>query len=151
MASMVTEGHEQDLSQVPDLIDQVDRKIDSCIGDGIYDQELVYSAVQQHSSVASMVVPPRKGAVQSNDSDGNLSQRNRHISKITSIGRSGWRRESGYYLQSHVENTFSRFKGILGGRLGSKHCEAQKREGLICCSILNRMLEMGRPVSCKVC
>lgn len=150
MASKVTEGYEQDPSQVPDLLDQVDREIECLMGDGIYDREPVYEAVQQHSSGASMVVPPRKDAVLSNSSIGVLSQRNQHISKIKRMGRANWRRRSGYYLQSHVENAFYRFKRIIGGRLRSKHGEAQEREALIDCAILNRMLEIGRPVSYPV-
>jgi len=98
-----------------------------------------------------MVVPPRKDAVLSNDSTRVLPQQNLHISKIEEAGRSNWCRQSGYYLQSHVENTFSRFKRIIGGRLRSKRGEAQKREALIGCAILNKMLEMGRPVSYQVC
>ncbi len=97
-----------------------------------------------------MVVPPRKDAVLSNGPDGTLSQRNQHIAEIESIGRANWRRSSGYYLQSHVENTFCRFKRIIGGRLRSKHDEAQKREALLGCSILNRILGMGKPVSYPV-
>jgi hypothetical protein len=151
IASKVTEGYEQDPSQVPNLLDQVDREIDCFVGDGIYDREPVYEAVQQHSSGASMVVPPRKDAALSSDSPRALSQRNQHISKIESIGRFDWRRRSGYYLQSHVENAFSRFKRIIGGRLRSKRGEAQEREALIGRSILNRMLEIGRPVSYQVC
>ena len=151
MASKVTEGSEQDPSQVPDLLDQVDREIDCFVGDGIYDREPVYEVVQNHSPGTVMIVPPRKGAVLSNDSIRNLSQRNQHISEIERTGRANWRRQSGYYLQSHVENTFSRFKRIIGGRLRSKHDEAQKRETLMGCSILNRMLEIGRPISYKIC
>lgn len=149
-ASKVTEGSEQDPSQVPDLLAQVDREIDCFVGDGIYDREPVYEVVQQHSSGASMIVPPRKDAVLSNSSMGVLSQRNQHISKIEKMGRSAWRRRSRYYLQSHVENAFSRLKQIIGGRLRSKHDEAQKREALLGCSLLNRMLEMGKPVSYQV-
>ncbi len=151
MASKVTEGYEQDPCQVPDLLAQVDREIACFVGDGIYDREPVYEAVQQHSSGVSMVVPPRKDAVLSSCSTGVLSQRNQHISKIENMGRSNWRRGSGYYLQSHVENTIYRFKRIIGGRLRSKHDEAQEREALLGCSILNRMLEIGRPVSYDVC
>ena len=136
---------------MPDLLAQVDRVIDCFVGDGIYDREPVYEAVQQHSSEASMVVPPRKDAVLSNDSIRVLTQRNQHISTIERMGRSDWRPRSGYYLQSHVENTFSRFKEIIGGRLRSKHNEAQKREALLGCSILNKMFEMGRPVSYQIC
>ncbi len=151
VASKVTEGYEQDPSQVSDLLDQVDREIDCFVGDGIYDREPVYEAVQQHSSGASMVVPPRKDAVLSSDSTRALSQRNQHVSKIEKMGRSDWRRRSGYYLQSHVENAFYRFKRIIGGRLRSKRGEAQEREALIGCAILNKMLETGRPVSYQVC
>jgi hypothetical protein len=151
MASKVTGGSEQDPSQVPDLLNQVDREIDCFVGDGIYDREPVYEAVQQHSLGTSMVVPPRKDAVLSSDSARTLSQRNQHISEIEKMGRSDWRRRSGYYLQSQVENTFYRFKRIIGGRLRSKNSEAQEREALIGCAILNKMLEIGRPVSHQVC
>jgi len=150
MASKVTEGYEQDPSQVQDLLDQIDREIDCFVGDGIYDREPVYEAVQQHTLGASMIVPPRKGAVMSNDSTRALSQRNQHILKIERMGRSDWRHRSGYYFQSHVENTFYRLKRIIGGRLRSKHDEAQKREALIGCAVLNRMLEIGRPVSYQI-
>ena len=93
LASKVTEGHEQDPSQVPDLLDQVDREIDRFVGDGIYDQEPVYEAVHQHSPGAAMVVPPRKDAVSSNNTTGVLSQRNRHIIAILNKGRPSWKRQ----------------------------------------------------------
>ena len=44
-----------------------------------------------------------------------------------------------------------RFMTIIGGQLRSKHREAWKREALIGCSILNRMLELAWPVSYQVC
>lgn len=92
MASKVTEGSEQDPSQVPDLLDQVDREIDCFLGDGIYDREPVYEAVQQHSLGASKVVPPRKDVLLSDSSIGVLSQRNEHILEIGKMGISDWRR-----------------------------------------------------------
>jgi hypothetical protein len=95
MASKVTEGCEQDPSQVPDLLDQIDREIECFVGDGIYDREPVYEAVQKHSSKASMVVPPRKDAVLSNTSTVVVSQRNLHILTIQRMGRADWRRRSG--------------------------------------------------------
>ena len=33
-------GHEQNPSQVPDLLAQLDREIDLFVGDGIFDQEV---------------------------------------------------------------------------------------------------------------
>jgi Transposase DDE domain len=49
VASTVTESHEQDPSQVPALLSQVEREIECFIGDGMYDQDPVYTAVENHS------------------------------------------------------------------------------------------------------
>ena len=73
--------------------------------------------------------------------------RDRHIVEIRAKGRSEWKRQSGYYLQSHAENAFYRYKRIIGGRLRAKNEDAQKREAAIGCAILNRMREMGEPLS----
>ena len=43
-----------------------------------------------------------------------------------------------------------RYKTIIGGRLRAKRDEAQEREAEIGCAILNRMREMGRPLSYPV-
>ena len=83
----------------------------------------------------------------SNNSISASSQRDLHIAEIRSKGWSEWKRQSGYYLQSHAENTFFRYKRIIGGRLRAKNDEAQKREAAIGCAILNRMLEMGELLS----
>ena len=66
------------------------------------------------------------------------------------MGLSKWRRDSGCYSQCHAENAIFRYKSIIGGRLRAKNDEAQEREAAIGCAILNRMLEMGRPMSYAV-
>ena len=147
LASKVTDGHEHDPSQVPDLLAQLDREIDRFVGDGIYDQEAVYEAVGHHSPGAEVIVPPRKDAVLPNNAINVSSHRDRHIAEIRVTGRSEWKRHSGYYLQSHAENAFYRYKRIIGGRLRAKNDDAQKREAAIGCAILNRMFEMGEPLS----
>jgi len=63
IASAVTESREQDPSQVPELLMQIDREIGRFIGDGIYDQEPVYTAVEEHSAGARVIILPRKDAV----------------------------------------------------------------------------------------
>ena len=150
LASKVTYGHEHDSSQVPSLLAQVDREINRFVGDRIYDQEAVYEAVGYHSPGAEVVMPPRKDAVLSNNSISVSSHRDRHIMDIQSKGWSEWKRQSGYYLQSHAENTFYRYKRIIGGRLRAKNDDARKREAAIGCAILNRMIEMGEPLSYAV-
>ncbi len=150
LACKVTDGHKHDPSQLPDLLAQLDRIIERFIGDGIYDQEAVYEAVDHRSPGTEVIVPPRKDAVAFNNSISASSQRDNHITKIRSKGRSEWKRQSGYYLQSHAENAFYRYKRIIGGRLRAKNEDAQKREAAIGCAILNRMRKMGEPLSYAV-
>ncbi len=95
-------------------------------------------------------MPPRKDAVLPNNAINVSSHRDRHIAEIRAKGRSEWKRQSGYYLQSHAENAFYRYKRIIGGRLRAKNDDAQKREAAIGCAILNRMREMGEPLSYAV-
>lgn len=147
LASKVTDGHEHDSSQVPNLLAQVNWVIDRFVGDRNYDKEAVYEAVDYHSPGAEVVVLPRKDAVLSNNSISVPSYRDRHIVEIRSKGWSEWKRQSGYYLQSHAENAFYRYKRIIGGRLRAKNEDAQKREVAIGCAILNRRLEMSEPLS----
>ena len=118
------------------------------MADGIYDQDPVYSAVALHSPGCTTVIPPRKDAVLSGADF--PSQRDQHVADILSKGRPHWKRESGYYQQSHAENVFFRCKTILGGRLRTRRTEAQEREAAIGCAELNRMRELGCPQSYPV-
>ena len=150
VASTVTESHEQDPSQVPELLSQVDDVIDRFIGDGIFDQAPVYIAVENHSPEAQIIIPPRKDAVLSAMASTAPTQRDQHVLAIESEGRSSWKRTSGYYEQSQAENAFARLKRIFGGALRSKRDECQEREAALACELLNRMQAMGRPQSYPV-
>ena len=63
VACTVTASHAPDSSQVPELLSQVDRVIERCIGDGICDHAPVYTAVEHHAPGARVLIPPRKDAV----------------------------------------------------------------------------------------
>jgi hypothetical protein len=45
------------------------------------------------------------------------SSRDRTIIRVKEIGRRRWKKESGYPQQARVENTFFRYKTIIGGRV----------------------------------
>jgi len=49
-----------------------------------------------------------------------------------------------------VENGFFRYKSVLGGGLKARNSNAQTREAMIGCHILNRVAELGRPESYAV-
>jgi hypothetical protein len=150
IASTVTDGHEQDPSQVPALLSQVEREIARFIGDGIYDKDPVYAAVMDHSAGARVIIPPRKDAVLSPTVATAPTQRDQHLRTIENEGRFAWKRTSGYYAQSHAENAFARYKRTFGGHMRAKRDAAQEREASLACELLNRMRELGRPQSYAV-
>ena len=68
------------------------------------------------------------------------------MQKILDDGVHKWIRESGYYQQSKVENTFYRYKTILGKKLCARTEESKEVvvKTILGCKILNRLLELGR-------
>ena len=56
-----------------------------------------------------------------------------------------WQKASGYHRQSRVENTFFRYKSIIGDGLRARSPTGQGREAVLGCEILNRMTALGRP------
>ncbi len=147
VASTVTECHEQDPSQVPALLSQIDHEIGRFIGDGIFDQAPVYAAVEGHSPGAQVIIPPRKDAVPSPTATTSPTQRDQHISAMRNDGRFAWKRTSGYCDQAHAENALARYKRTFGGGLRAKRDESQAREASLGCELLNRIRELGRPQS----
>ena len=81
---------------------------------------------------------------------GPWGQREAALERIRKVGRRQWQRESGYRQQGRVENGFFRYKSVLGGSLKARNSNAQKREAMIGCHILNRMAELGKPKSYAV-
>jgi hypothetical protein len=70
--------------------------------------------------------------------------------RVKEIGRRQWKKESGYHQQARVENTFFRYKSIIGDRLRARHPKSQEAEPLMACNILNRMIALGRPEFCAI-
>ncbi len=69
---------------------------------------------------------------------------------IEKNGRFHWKRTSGYYEEAHAKNAFSRYKRTFGGDLQVKRDEAQQREALLGCVLLNRLRALGQPQSYRV-
>jgi hypothetical protein len=69
------------------------------------------------------------------------------LRSVRKIGLRRWKKESEYHQQARVENTFFRYKSIIGDRLRARHSKSQEVEAVIACNILNRMTELGRPES----
>ena len=78
------------------------------------------------------------------------TQRDRHVHRIQTDGVYEWRRESGYYRQSKVENTFYRYKTTIGRKLRARTEEGREVEAKIACQILNRFIELGTATSERI-
>jgi hypothetical protein len=60
-----------------------------------------------------------------------------------------WQRTSGYNARAGAEGTMSRYKRIIGDTLGSHSRPAQETKTRIAITVLNRMLDLGRPQSVR--
>ena len=142
-----------DASTLPALLDQIEAPIRRFTADGAYDHRSVYDRVGAAGTEdVVIVIPPRRSAVSAGSTDGPWAQREAALQRIREVGRREWQKESGYRLQARVENGFFRYKLVLGGDLKARNSNAQAREAMIGCHILNRMAELGQPRStCRWC
>ena len=68
---------------------------------------------------------------------------------LTEPGRMGWQKTSGYNARAGAEGAMSRYKRIIGDTLRSHTRPAQEVETRIAVTVLNRMLDLGRPESVR--
>jgi transposase len=136
-----------DVSEIPDLLDQIDGDVASMTADGAYDGEAVYDAVAERHPEAAVIIPPRATAV---PSETTATQRGQHLATIAQHGRIGCQRSSGYNRRSLVETTMYRYKAIIGRRLHARTLSNQRTEAKIGCNVLTRMTRLGMPASARV-
>ena len=145
VAQALTHGSADDAKAALDLIDSIEADIESLTADSAYDTLAIYNASAARG--ATVIVPPSRSATGSRQRRSRSSPRDRTIMRVKEIGRRQWKKESGYHQQARVENTFFRYKSIVGARLRARHSESQQAEAIIACNILNRMTALGMPES----
>jgi hypothetical protein len=148
VASELTPDDVGDVSEIPDLLDQIGVDVASLTADGAYDGEAVYDAVAKRHPKAAVIIPPRSTAV---SSETTTTQRDRHLAEIAKHGRMRWQRRSGYNRRSRVEIAMFRYKTIIGRRLQARTLPNQRIEAKIGCNVLNRMTRFGMPISTRIC
>jgi hypothetical protein len=149
VASTLTSKEVDDAAELGPLLDQIEEPLAAVVADGAYDQDRVYDDVAGHSAEAAVVVPPRSTAVLSASAETDQTQRDRHIQAIAEQGRMGWQKTSGYNARAGAEGAMSRYKRIIGDTLRSHTRLAQEVETRIAVTVLNRMLDLGRPDSVR--
>ena len=147
VAQKLTDSTTDDAGVVPYLLDQIpdDKKIVRFTGDGAYDQNSIYETCAELG--ARVVLPPLKYAVLSGAKTRAAKARNRTVNRIKKVGRWQWKKEARYHRQARAENTFFRYRQLLGSRLRAGHPGNQRTEAQLACNILNRMLQLGAPRS----
>ena len=150
VAATLTTNDVDDASQIDPLLDQVDAPLISFTGDGAYDQDSVYRTVIDRDPDAVVVVPPRATAVLSETADTKPTQRDCHLQCIAEKGRIGWQKMSGYNKRSRVEAAIGRYKQVIGDELRFRKDERRATEITVAVHVLNRMLELGRPLSVRI-
>ena len=144
-AEVLTDGDVNDAKTALGLIDQVRCDITHITADSAYDTLAIYDVSAERG--AEVIIPPSKSATQSRQRRSRAGARDCTIMRINEVGRRRWKKESGYHQQARVENTFFRYKTIIGTRLRARHAESQRAEAMIACNILNRMSGLGMPES----
>ena len=126
-------------------------KIDSITADNGYDQSRVYAVANDQLKEGGQInIHPRANAVISASDEVALRQRNQHVKLIHEDGVLPWKRTSGYYRQSEVENMFFRYKNLIGDELRARNENSRRVESVIACNILNRLKLLGSPQSTLV-
>jgi hypothetical protein len=150
VAATLTTNDLDDASQIGPLLDQMEGPLISFTGDGAYDQDNVYGAVTDRDPDTAVVVPPRATAVPSETAATEPTQRDRHLQSIAEKGRLGWQRMSGYNKRSRVEASIGRYKQVIGDGLRFRNDERRATEIAVAVYVMNRMLELGRPLSIRI-
>ena len=143
-AQALTESTVDDATTGSSLVETVAEEVARVTADAAYDTVAFYTAAGARG--ATVVVPPAKTASVSRRGL-RSSARDRTIKRVKELGRRRWKKEAGYHQQARVENAFFRYKSIISTGLRARTAAGRQTEALLACNVLNRMTELGRPLS----
>lgn len=121
VAGEVTVLRDSDIATVPKLLEQTTADIEAVVGDGAYYKKRMRDYMKQ----------------------------NRHSEKAKFIGppKDG---SKNYGNRLKVEETFSRYKRIIGNKFKAQHFLGQQNEAKLSLLILNKMKDIGMPKTIRV-
>lgn len=144
-----TDNSVGDAPMLPELLGQIppDEPITSVSGDGAYATKACHAAIAQRN--AQTVIPPRKNAQTWKAPLVGALARNEALRACDRLGRSIWKKWSGYHRRSLVETKMHCFKR-LGQRVMARTFERQVVELHVRVALLNRFTQLGRPSTVPV-
>ena len=131
---------------LPDLLVQIpaDEVITQVSGDGAYDTKACHTAIAARG--ANAVIPVRKNGRLWKENTLGAQTRNEILRATQRLGRTIWKKWSGYHRRSLVETKMRCFK-LLGERVMARHFNSQVAELQIRTALLNRFTQLGTPTT----
>ena len=138
-----------DAPVLPDLLAQIpaDEQIRSVGGDGAYDTKKCHAAIAERDAEA--IIPVRRNGRPWKEDGPGTAARNETLRAIKRLGRTIWKKWSGYHRRSLVETKMHCFK-LLGQRVMARTFDRQITELKVRAAILNRFSQIGTPNSIRV-
>ena len=135
----MTDKETVDAQMLPTLLEPIQGELFSVSGDGAFDTEECYQAIEARGALA--LIPPRAGAVIRRRKRRRVAEHPRdfNLRQIRRWGWDPWRYASGYSRRSRVESHFSRHKRILGPGLRSRSMQNQAAECKLAALLLNKI------------
>ena len=135
-----------DAPMLPELLNQIpaDQEIGSVTADGAYDTRKCHHAIAERGAHA--VIPPRKNAKPWKPDTPGAMARNEALRASRHLGRTIWRRWSGYHRRSRAETKMHCVK-LLGQRLSARDFDRQVAEFQSRVAVLNGFTALGTPIT----
>ena len=145
-AMEVTDNSIGDAPMLPNLLGQIlpEEPIVSVSGDGAYDTKRCHEAIALRQ--ADAVIPTRKNAKPWKINRLGAEVRNEILRATRRLGRTIWKKWSGYHRRSLVETEMRRFK-LLGERIMARDFDRQVAELQVRAAVLNGFTRLGTPIT----
>ena len=145
-AMEVTDNSIGDAPMLPNRLGQIstEEQIASVSGDGAYDTKGCHKAIALRQ--ADAIIPIRKNAKPWKLNRLGAAARNEILRATRRLGRTIWKKWSGYHQRSLVETKMRSFK-MLGERIMARDFDRQVAELQVRAAVLNRFMRLGTPVT----
>ena len=139
----LTTNNVSDPQVLDDLLNQIpsDERIDSVYTDGAYDTKFCRQVISDRQVHA--VILPRKNARPWKDKKLGSLERNELLTTVKRLGRTLWKKWSGYHQRSLVETKMHCIK-LLGDKLSARNFDSQVNEIQARIAVSNKFTELGR-------
>ena len=121
-----------------------EQEIASVTADGAFDTRKCHDAIAARGATA--IIPPRKNAKPWKPDTAGAIARNEILRTSKRVGRTIWRRWSGYHRRSRAETRMHCVK-LLGRRLSARNFDRQVAEVQVRVAVLNGFTALGTPIT----